>query len=118
METVPEEDETVDAEYQFVMANEELLLTSLQLRQRRQVNEKLITAVRQLYAERELTSLQAKFWEGALGHLKHKPVTQAGLKQALHRETSTFVAVYLRQQLYEAMFHRDVPLMNKLIGKP
>jgi hypothetical protein len=118
METVPEEDETVDAEYQFVMANEELLLTSLQLRQRRQVNEKLITAVRQLYAERELTSLQAKFWEGALGHLKHKPVTQAGLKQALHRETGTFVAVYLRQQLYEAMFHRDLPLMNKLIGKP
>lgn len=118
MAPVPEEEEDdLDPEYRFVIASEEQMLTSLQLRQRRQVNEKLITAVRQLYAERELSSLQAKFWEGAFGHLKHKHVTQAGLKQALHRETGTFNAVYLRQQLYEAMFHRDLPLMNRLIGK-
>jgi len=36
---------------------------------------------------------------------------------ALHPESHTFVAVHQRQQLYEAMFQRDLPRMNDLIGE-
>ena len=70
---------TVDLEHQYVTASEEHMLRSLQVRSHRAVNERLIIAVRQLYADRELSSLQAKFWEGAFGALKHKAVTQVSM---------------------------------------
>ena len=106
-----------DLERLYVTASEEHMLHSLEVRNRRVLNERLITAVRQLYSEKEITSQQAKFWEGAFGALKHKPVTQAGLKMALHTESKTFLAIHLRQQLYEAMFQRDLPRITELIGK-
>lgn len=116
VEEVKDED-AEDIEHRYVTASEEFMLQSLQIRQRRTVNERLITAVRQLYAEHELSGVQARFWEGACGNLKHKSVTQAALKQALNPETSTFVAIHIRQQLYEATLQRDLPRMNSLIGE-
>lgn len=115
--TEAKDEDAEDMEHKYVTASEEFMLQNVQARQRRTVNERLITAVRQLYAERELSGLQSRFWEGAFGNLKYKSVTQAGLKLALNPESSTFVAVHLRQQLYEAMLQRDLPRMSELIGE-
>ncbi|KAJ1422554.1 hypothetical protein B484DRAFT_113232 [Ochromonadaceae sp. CCMP2298] len=73
----------------------------------RVTNERLISAIRLLHKEGEMTSHQAKFWEGSLGHLRHKTTCQMGLKLALHPESGVFNGVHVRLALYEGMYHRD-----------
>jgi Leucine-rich repeat (LRR) protein len=84
-------------------------------RQMRASNERLVLAVRQLYAEGEVTSGVARFWEGAFGHLKHKEVTRQGMLAAIEPVSNVFHAVRKRLLLCNAMFQRDMPVMKTLL---
>ena len=107
----------LDPDLQYIIASEEYMLNTIKIRQKRIINEKIITAIKQLYSEKEINSYIAKFWEGALGNLKYKTVTQMGLKQVLHTDSGVFIGIYLKQCLYDAMLHRNINEMNYLIGK-
>ena len=84
-------------------------------RQLRESNERLVQAVRLLYKERSISGLQAKFWEGSFGHIKHRDVPKLALRRALHPESKVFRAVHYRQLLFDAMFKRDVDKIGGII---
>eukprot|EP01034_Spumella_vulgaris_P022060 gene22060-28155_t len=86
-------------------------------RQMRANNERLVLAVRQLYADGEVSSGVAKFWEGAFGHLKHKEVTRQGMLTAIEPVSNVFHAVRKRLLLCNAMFQRDLGTMKVLLDE-
>ena len=70
-------------------------------------NKTIILALRRLYESHRIESSAAKFWEGALGHIKHKNMTKRILNRSLNRSTGLYRAVFQRELLYSAMFERD-----------
>jgi hypothetical protein len=109
---------------------EELIIRARERASRRQTDEQIIRAVRQMYREMLISSTKAKFWEGAFGNKK------ANRQRCLHsllgaidarnleldasseeitREdlsTGVFIAVSKRCDLLDAMFRRDISAMT------
>ena len=63
----------------------------------------------------ELSSLQAKFWEGALGNLKFKSLTRSCLSTALHPVSGVYKAIHHRLLLYDRMCRRDMLALEETI---
>jgi len=63
----------------------------------------------------ELSSLQAKFWEGALGNLKFKSLTRSCLSTALHPVSGVYKAIHHRLLLYDRMCRRDMVALEETI---
>jgi len=68
-----------------------------------------------LFVVGELSSLQAKFWEGALGNLKYKSLTRSCLTKALHPMSGVYRAIHYRLLLYDGMCRRDMAALEETI---
>jgi hypothetical protein len=112
-------------------------------REERRINERLILAVRRLYAMKEVTSAMAKFWEGMLGNKKHRQFAEKELiysmrtrpiviipgmnevgdgsvsgSSAVPPQLNPFVfpSVAKRELLYEAMYARNTSLLRAYLS--
>jgi hypothetical protein len=100
------------------------------LREKRLINERLMLAVRRLYATKEVSRGVAQFWEGMFGNKKYKSFAEKQLVSSMlwgHERlgdpsifelglSHIFPAVAIREQLYQAMYGRDIEEMERIIG--
>jgi hypothetical protein len=100
------------------------------MREKRLINERLILAVRRLYATKEVSSEVAQFWEGMFGNKKYKSLAEKQLVSSMLRGhdrlndpgifelglSHIFPAVAVREQLYQAMYGRDIEEMERIIS--
>jgi hypothetical protein len=98
------------------------------LRERRLINERLILAVRRLYAADEVTSGVAKFWEGMFGNRKYRKFSEVQLVNSMqfgHQRfcdesvlnaglSHLFPAIARREQLYQATYGRNIEEIERI----
>eukprot|EP01038_Epipyxis_sp_PR26KG_P004522 gene4522-6387_t len=112
-----EDDKTVALS--VVEANEVLMKKEAIRRHKQITNERLILAVRKLYASKEITNKTAKFWEGVFGNLKYKSFAKAELRTAIDYSDANSIGVFKgirrRQLLCDAMFRRDQQVISDML---
>lgn len=110
---------------------EEMFAAENRLREARQVNERLVLAVRRLYETKDIPSQVAKFWEGVFGNKKYARQAEEQLLSAmevdfaadtefgptLKQYSHLFPSIARRLLAYQLMFSRDVQALSSLFAR-
>eukprot|EP01033_Poteriospumella_lacustris_P012069 gene12069-8623_t len=119
-----------DAAAAELSAVEDIFAEENRAREARQVNERLVLAVRRLYEAKEISAQVAKFWEGLFGNKKYARLAESELMRAmevdvegdefgavLRQYAHLFPAVARRLLLYDLMFARNVASLGAVLAK-
>lgn len=110
---------------------EDIFASENQLREVRQLNERLILAVRRLYETNDISKQVAQFWEGIFGNKKYARRSEEALLKAMEVDFASdadfglilkqyshlFPAIARRLLAYQFMFSRDMKQLSLLLSK-